>query len=86
VSERANKRVLELATPVSSVSAFVRAVLKRLLPENTFGEGKAGQENSDRFSASVDTFIRQRRFESMTLHEVTQNLKVGGGFGTGSFY
>ena len=65
-----------LATPPSDVSAFCQAVLSNLIPNRFWGEGKQGQENKTVIMRNIDSFVRLRRFESLSLHTVSQGLKV----------
>ncbi|KAJ5752542.1 Telomere reverse transcriptase [Penicillium odoratum] len=64
------------ATPASSVSAFCRAVLLNLIPSKFFGDGPEGLFNRKLIMRHVDSFIKLRRFESLSLHEVCIGLKV----------
>ena len=48
----------------------------RLLPNQIWGDGKEGEENRRVFLRHVDSFVRLRRFENMTLHNAYQGLKV----------
>ncbi|KAJ5683012.1 hypothetical protein N7462_006177 [Penicillium macrosclerotiorum] len=66
----------EYATPASSVSAFCRAVLKKIIPPHFFGDGLAGTYNCNIVMKHVDAFIKMRRFESPSLHLVCKGLKV----------
>lgn len=66
----------DYATPVASVSAFCRAVLLRLIPNDLYGIGPEGAKNRDTIMKHVDTFVALRKFESLSLHEVAQGLKV----------
>jgi telomerase reverse transcriptase len=66
----------DLATPVSSVSAFCQAVLSRIIPDGFWGAGTSEAHNKAVILRKVDHFIKLRRFESMSLHEVVQGLKV----------
>lgn len=66
----------DYATPASSVSAFCRAVLRKLIPPQLFGTGQQGLSNKRTILNHVDRFIRMRRFESLNLHEVSQGLKI----------
>lgn len=68
--------MLEHSTPTTMVSAFCRAVLSRLLPLEFWGTGDAQAENKQAFDKNVDRFIELRRFESLSLHEGSQGLKV----------
>ncbi|TAQ91363.1 hypothetical protein B7494_g281 [Chlorociboria aeruginascens] len=64
------------ATPTSMVSAFCRAVLSKLIPHGFWGSGRVQVENKHVFFRNVDRFIALGRFESLTLHEVSQGLKL----------
>lgn len=66
----------DYATPASSVSAFCRAVLHKLLPPRFFGDGEHGLWNRKMVMKHVDSFIKLRRYESLSLHEVCKGLKV----------
>jgi telomerase reverse transcriptase len=61
---------------VAKVSAFCRAVISDLLPGNVFGSGLDGQGNRDRIMKKVDDFVQMRRFESMTVHQTMQGLRI----------
>ncbi len=69
--------ITELATPVSSVSAFCQAVLAKVIPDEFWGEGSTQEQNKRCFLKQIHHFINLRRFESMCLHEVMQGMKVG---------
>jgi telomerase reverse transcriptase len=66
----------DYATPTSSVSAFCRAVLLNLIPQKFFGEGPEGSFNRRIIMKHIDSFIKMRRFESLSLHQVCEGLKV----------
>ncbi|KAL8935567.1 MAG: hypothetical protein Q9211_004632 [Gyalolechia sp. 1 TL-2023] len=68
--------IVDHATPYSSVSALCRAVLTNLIPSEFWGQGVDGAHNKKIVMCNVDRFIRLRRFESLTLHAVAQDLKV----------
>lgn len=68
--------LLDYATPTSSVSAFCRATLRKLIPREFFGEGEDGISNQKGLMVQVDRFIRISRFESLSLHEVCNGVKV----------
>lgn len=69
-------QVVELATPLAQVSAFCQAVLKKIIPSCFWGEGDTKEHNLSSTMRRVDHFIRLRRFETMSLHEVCQDIKV----------
>lgn len=62
----------EHASSVGEVSAFVHAVVDRVIPKQFFG----GVENQKAITKHVDRFLRLRRFEMLSLHDVIQGLKV----------
>ncbi|KAJ5312719.1 hypothetical protein N7508_003549 [Penicillium antarcticum] len=66
----------DYATPTSSVSAFCRSVLQKLIPRQFFGVGPGGIHNLRLILRNVDRFIKLRRFESLTLHEVCKGIKI----------
>ena len=67
---------LQFTTPAAQVSAFCRAVLRRILPINALGTGRHGRRNWGIFCRNVDAFIRVRRYETFSLHHIFQNLSV----------
>ncbi|PHH59478.1 hypothetical protein CDD81_3168 [Ophiocordyceps australis] len=68
--------LVELACPHSHVSAFCQGVLARILPDEMWGDGDTRHCNKKTFLHNVDRFIKLRRFESMTLHQISQGLKM----------
>ncbi|TWU77862.1 hypothetical protein ED733_003460 [Metarhizium rileyi] len=68
--------LVELATSTSQVSAFCQAVMTNLVPNDFWGTGETLHHNRAIFLRSIDHFIRLRRFETMTLHEILQGMKV----------
>ena len=67
----------ELSTPVSNISAFCRSAFDNVLPDEFFGIGDDQEHNKRTLMRSVDRFVRLRRFESFSLHDVSQGMKVG---------
>ncbi|KFY76636.1 hypothetical protein V499_03767 [Pseudogymnoascus sp. VKM F-103] len=68
--------IMELATPSANVSAFCRAVLGRVIPDEFFGTGEDQAHNIQVLMRNVDRFIELRRFETISLHDVTQGMKI----------
>jgi hypothetical protein len=68
--------MMDHATPVAMVSAFCRAVLAIIIPHNCLGTGELQTKNKHVFFRNVDRFIGLKRFETLTLHEMTQGIKV----------
>ena len=68
--------MMDHATPDAMVSAFCRATLANLIPHEFWGNGEHQAHNQHVFYRNVDRFIRLRRFESLSLHEVCQGMKV----------
>ncbi|KAJ5663924.1 hypothetical protein N7507_004655 [Penicillium longicatenatum] len=66
----------DYATPTSSVSAYCRAVLLNLIPQKFFGVGPEGFFNRRIIMKHIDSFIKMRRFESLSLHQVCEGLKI----------
>ncbi|KAF5699219.1 telomerase reverse transcriptase [Fusarium globosum] len=71
-----HKSLVELATPSSQVSSFCQAVLSKIIPRDFWGDDAVQKRNKFTIMRNVDRFIRLRRFETMSLHEITQNMKM----------
>lgn len=69
-----HKAVVDMAVPISSVSAFCRATMAKIIPNAFWGSDQ--DQNKQVFLQKVDHFIRLRRFESISLHEISQGFKV----------
>lgn len=69
--------VIAHATPVAHVSAFCRSVLSRVVPDEFWGYAEDQVQNKTMFLHNIDRFIRLRRYESLSLHDVAQGMKVG---------
>ncbi|RFU75293.1 telomerase reverse transcriptase [Trichoderma arundinaceum] len=70
-----NKSLVDLACPTACVSAFCQAALSKVIPDGFWGSEKGGQ-NKTVFLRKVDHFIKLRRFEMISLHEIAQEFKV----------
>lgn len=70
------KSLLDCATSTADVSAFCRATLSRLIPSELWGIGQVGEENKNFVTCHVDRFVLARRFESLSLHALSEGLKV----------
>lgn len=68
--------LVDLACPLAHVSAFCQAALSKIIPNGFWGEGHTMCHNKTAFLHKVDRFVKLRRFESMTLHQVCQGLRV----------
>ena len=68
---------LEHATSAASVSAFCRAVVGKVFPSPLWGENDTRAHNQETLMHNIDTFIRLRRYESLSLHDVMQGMRVG---------
>ena len=76
VIQKPKLSLTDYATPVSSVSAFCRAVLRNLIPPQFYGTGRNRIQHQDIVLKHVDQFVRMRRFESLSLREVCKGIKV----------
>jgi telomerase reverse transcriptase len=68
--------MMEYATPTAMVAAFCRAVLFRLIPHDFWGAGEIRVHNQTVVQRNLDRFIGLRRFETLSLHEIFQGIKV----------
>lgn len=67
---------IQLASIKSDVSAFCRAAVLKVFPKDFWGEGESGRRNARKVHQSIDRFVRLRRFESMSLHDVLQGMRL----------
>lgn len=64
-------------TPPAAVSVFARSVLTNILPRDFLGAAdEHGDANRDALMRHVNNFVHLRRFEKLSLHQVTQGIKV----------
>lgn len=75
-TEPEHRSIVDMACPTAHVSAYCRAALIKLVPLPFWGDGQAGKENRGVFLRKVHHFISLRRFETMSLHELSQGFKV----------
>ncbi|KAI9814836.1 MAG: hypothetical protein M1827_003102 [Pycnora praestabilis] len=68
--------MLDYSTPASDVSAYCRAVILNIVPDELFGTHEIGRENRKIIMSNIDRFVKLRRFESLSLHEVMQGMKI----------
>lgn len=69
---------VSFASTVAQVSAFCRAAVNKVFPPELWGSGTSGVHNHRLLEANIDQFVRLRRYESMTMHEVLQPIKIRG--------
>lgn len=71
-----NASLIPFATPTADVSAFCRAVLSKIIPRAFWGDGPEGSRNQAVVMQNVNRFIHLGRHERLSLHTVSQGLKV----------
>ncbi|KAL7268429.1 Telomerase reverse transcriptase [Rhizina undulata] len=67
------ENLTDYASKIGEVLGFAKAVICRVIPNEFWGNGN---HNRDIILRNVDTFIRLRRYESLTLHEIMQGLRL----------
>ena len=72
-----NASLIDLATSHAQVSAFCRACLSNIVPNQFWGDGEHGLSNKALVMSNVDRFIKLRRFENLSLHAAFQGIQVG---------
>lgn len=70
------KMIVDFATPVSHVSRFCQLVLSKIVPDEFWGTGPDQKHNKEIVMRNVDRFIRLRRYETISLHDTCQGIKV----------
>lgn len=68
--------VIDLASPPSHVSSFCQAVISTIIPRRFWADGDTKCHNMSVFLRKVDQFIKLRRYETISLHNISQDLKV----------
>ncbi|CAI4216742.1 unnamed protein product [Parascedosporium putredinis] len=58
------------------VSAFCQRVLCKIIPNEVWGVGSVQKHNKELVMENVDRFVRLRRFENMSLHDIYQGMKL----------
>lgn len=71
-----NSSLIPFATATADVSAFCRAVFSKIIPRAFWGDGPEGSRNQALVMRNVDLFIHLGRHERLSLHTVSQGLKV----------
>ena len=66
-----------LATSPSDVSLFCRVTLLNVIPNEFWGISKEGEDNKNSIMQRVDQFVHLRKYETFSLHNVFQGIKVG---------
>ena len=66
----------DFASSAVEVSAFCRAAVKNIFPHEFWGSKEKGIHNLRMVERKIDRFVKLRKFESITLHEVIQDFKV----------
>jgi telomerase reverse transcriptase len=71
------EKLLLASTPTAHVSAFCQAVLSKIIPDEFWGGAPDTRaHNKTHVMKHVDAFVRLRQFESMSLHDVVQGLRL----------
>lgn len=66
----------DLATHQTKVSAFCRAVVLHVFPQGFWGSGMGGEHNRRIIMRNVHRFVQSRKGESLTLHDVLQDIHI----------
>lgn len=64
------------AVPQSNVSSFVRAIAMNIFADTIRGRDQTAMRDTRRLCKRLDQFVKLRRFESTTLHELKQGLSL----------
>ena len=65
-----------LATSPSDVSLFCRATLSKIIPDDFWGVSKDGTYNKKLIMERIDHFVHLRKFETLSLHNIVEGIKV----------
>lgn len=67
---------MSLATPAAQVSAFCRAAVSRVFPDSFWSADSDENANQAVLLRAIEAFIQLRRYESMSIHDVLQGIKI----------
>lgn len=67
---------LHRALNVAQVSSFCRAVVTKVFPSGFWGHGETGKQNAHTLLSNIDSFVRLRRYETISLHDVLQKMNL----------
>ncbi|PIA90296.1 Telomerase reverse transcriptase [Cercospora beticola] len=67
---------LDRACSLAEVSSFCRAAVMRVFRKDLWGTGEASSSNVKVLLSNVDTFVRLRRYETLSLHDVVQKMSL----------
>ncbi|UPX18047.1 RNA-directed DNA polymerase [Ascochyta rabiei] len=62
----------DMACPTANVSAFCRAIVSKVIPKRFWGD----KDIKRTIMHYIDQFVSLRKFETLTLHQVTQKLPI----------
>lgn len=66
------------ASNVAHVSAFCRAIITKVVPGDFWGDCEMRQHNRKIIMWNVDKFVRLRRYETLSLHDIVQDVGMRG--------
>ncbi|KAK6357467.1 hypothetical protein TWF718_001777 [Orbilia javanica] len=68
--------MLLYTTSSHSVYAFIRAVISNIIPLELWGTGKSVLKTREVFFRHMESFVKLRRYETLSLHNVMQGFKL----------
>lgn len=77
-NESASQGSVNHATSAARVSAYCKAAVNRVFPTDTWGTGESGVHNRKVMMRAVDTFVRLRRYETLSMHDIMAGIKITG--------
>nr|POE63424.1 isoform 2 of telomerase reverse transcriptase [Quercus suber] len=69
-------KTFSFASSPAQVAAFCRSAIFKVLPPEFMGRDDVGVLNKSVVSRNIDKFIQLRRYESLSMHDVMQNMAV----------
>lgn len=77
-SGEAAERSIKAASSLAQVSAFCRAIVLKVFPGGFWGSCDVRVHNQQVICRNIDRFVRLRRYECLSLHDVLADIKVHG--------
>ncbi|KAK5108265.1 hypothetical protein LTR62_008649 [Meristemomyces frigidus] len=67
---------MQCASTTAEVSSYCCAITKQVFPRDLWGDAVLGRDNERSITRKIDQFVRLRRYENMSMHDVMQGISL----------
>lgn len=75
-NDDAGTQTFDLASSPAQVAAFCRAAVSKIIPPKLWGDAESGKRNRMILSRNIDKFVQLRRYESLSMHDIMQDMVI----------